>query len=49
MPKDLRAAHHENDKNVMKIYGFDESMTEEEIAVSLLMRYEELKNYKSEH
>ena len=45
MPKDLRDAHRENDKIVMKIYGFDESMTEEEIAVSLLMSYEELKNF----
>ena len=32
----------------MKIYGFDESMTDEEIAVQLLMRYEELKNYLAE-
>jgi len=45
MPKDLRDAHRDNDKIVMKIYGFDESMTDEEIAIQLLMRYEELKNY----
>ena len=45
MPKDLRAAHRDNDKIVMKIYGFDESMTDEEIAIQLLMRYDELKNY----
>ena len=45
MPKELRAAHRDNDKIVMKIYGFDESMTDEEIAIQLLMRYEELKNY----
>lgn len=46
MPKDLREAHRENDKIVMKIYGFDESMTEEEIAINLLMSYEQLKNFK---
>lgn len=44
MPKDLRAAHRANDKVVMKIYGYDESMTEEEIAVDLLERYDALRN-----
>ncbi|MBQ7475930.1 MAG: hypothetical protein IJT06_00875 [Selenomonadaceae bacterium] len=29
MPKDLRAAHRANDKVVMKIYGYDENMTED--------------------
>ena len=46
MPKDLREAHRENDKIVMKIYGFDKNMTEEEIAINLLERYEFLKNYQ---
>lgn len=40
MPKDLREAHKEVDQIVMKIYGYDENMTEEEIAVDLLQRYE---------
>ena len=44
MPKDLRDAHRENDKIVMKIYGFDKNMTEEEIAIALLQHYEFLKN-----
>ena len=44
MPKDLRNAHREVDKIVMKIYGFDESMTDEEIAINLLLMYEEYKN-----
>ena len=39
MPRDLRAAHKLNDKVVMDIYGFDESMTDEEIAISLLEAY----------
>ena len=44
MPKDLRDAHREVDKIVMKIYGFDESMSDEEIAINLLLMYEEYKN-----
>ena len=46
MPKDLRAAHKLNDKTVMDIYGFDESMTDEEIAISLLEAYKFVADYK---
>ena len=46
MPKDLRDAHRENDKIVMKIYGFNKDMTEEDIAINLLERYDFLKNYQ---
>ena len=46
MPKDLRAAHNENDKIVMKIYGYDKSMTEQDIAIDLLLSYEFVSNYK---
>ena len=46
MPKDLRAAHKLNDKVVMDIYGFDESMTDEEIAISLLEVYKFVSDYK---
>ncbi|MBR5914015.1 MAG: hypothetical protein IKZ58_06605 [Selenomonadaceae bacterium] len=49
MPKDLRAAHREVDKIVMRIYGYDESWSEEEIAIDLLKRYEFLSNYVDEH
>ena len=44
MPKDLSDAHREVDKIVMKIYGFDESMSDEEIAIDLLLMYEDYKN-----
>ena len=47
MPKDLRDAHKKVDKIVMKIYNFDESMTETEIAIKLLMMYDELRNFLS--
>ena len=46
MPKDLREAHRENDKLVMKIYGFNKKMTDEEIAISLLRQYDFLRNYQ---
>ena len=45
MPKDLRAAHRDNDEIVMQIYRLEDGMTEEDIAVRLLMSYEELKNF----
>lgn len=45
MPKDLRAAHREVDKIVMRIYGYDESWSEEEIANDLLERYKFLSAY----
>ena len=47
MPKDLRRAHREVDKIAMKIYHLDEDMKEEEIAVTLLMMYEEYKNFQA--
>ncbi len=42
MPDDLRAAHAENDRLVMSLYGFDESMTETDIVTQLLYMYQEL-------
>ena len=40
MPEDLRDAHKENDKAVMKAYGFKSSMTEPEIVAELFKLYE---------
>lgn len=43
MPAELRKAHQENDKAVMKAYGFDIKTTTAEICVDKLMRmYDEL-------
>ena len=42
MPIDLRKAHHENDKAVMKAYGFNPAMTESEIVSDLFKIYGEL-------
>ena len=42
MPCDLREAHKQNDKAVMKAYGFKPSMTEEEIVSELMKIYQEL-------
>ena len=44
MPEELRAAHAENDRLVMALYGFDRSMTETEVVTQLLFMYEELSN-----
>ena len=49
MPKDLRKAHQENDKIVMKIYHMDYDMTDEEIAVEMLLHYDNFKNFKEEN
>ena len=49
MPKDLRDAHRAVDKIVMKIYGYDESMSDEEIAVDLLQRYQFVTDYLQEN
>ena len=49
MPKDLRDAHRKVDKIVMKIYGYDESMSDEEIAVDLLQRYKFVTDYLQEN
>lgn len=39
MPKELREAHRANDRAVMKAYGFDISMTEEDCVTELLKLY----------
>ena len=49
MPKDLRDAHRKVDKIVMKIYGYDESWSDEEIAVDLLQRYQFVTDYLQEN
>ena len=40
MPPELIKAHRENDRAVMKAYGFKPSMTEAEIVAELLKRYQ---------
>ena len=45
MPKILRDAHKKNDRAVMDIYGYDYDMTEEEIQVDLLYRYQFIVDY----
>ena len=47
MPKELREAHRKVDKIVMKIYNYDESWSEEEIAIDLLERYKFLIDYQA--
>lgn len=42
MPVELRKAHIENDKAVMKAYGFKTTMTEEEIVGELFKLYQKL-------
>lgn len=42
MPQELRKAHQANDKAVMAAYGYGTSMTEPEIVIDLLKRYQEL-------
>ena len=42
MPTDLRKAHSDNDKAVMEAYGFNTKMTEAEIIIELLKKYQEL-------
>lgn len=44
MPDELRNAHLKNDAAVRAAYGFDESMTENEITARLLKMYKELIN-----
>ena len=41
MPTDLRKAHSDNDKAVMEAYGFNTKMTEAEIIIELLKKYQE--------
>ena len=40
MPADLRKAHQENDKAVMKAYGFNIKMTESECVAELMKMYQ---------
>lgn len=42
MPSELRKAHRENNKAVMKAYGFDLQMTEEECVAALMKLYQTL-------
>nr|WP_294479985.1 DNA methyltransferase [uncultured Victivallis sp.] len=42
MPPELRKAHQENDKAVMRLYGFPPNATEPEIVAKLMRRYQEL-------
>ena len=42
MPVELRRAHEENDKAVLKAYGLKSSATEQEIVQRLFKMYEEL-------
>ena len=44
MPKELREAHRANDRTVMKAYGFDISMTEEDCVTELLKLYSDFSN-----
>lgn len=41
MPADLRKAHEENDKAVLKAYGFNNNMTEFEIVTELMKMYQD--------
>lgn len=40
MPEELRKAHKENDRAVLKAYGFKPSMSESEIVAELFKLYE---------
>lgn len=42
MPQELRQAHRENDRAVMKAYGFTSALTEEKIVTKLFVLYEAL-------
>lgn len=44
MPPELRKAHQENDKAVMKAYGFSLKMTESECVAELMKMYQKLVN-----
>ncbi len=46
MPIELRKAHQANDKAVMKAYGFDLNMSEDEIVAELMKMYQELTKEK---
>lgn len=42
MPKELRKAHENNDKAVLKAYGFSPKLSEQEIVAELMKMYEKL-------
>ena len=42
MPPELRKAHQQNDKAVMKAYGFSVKMTESECVAELMKMYQKL-------
>lgn len=42
MPKELRKAHENNDKAVLKAYGFSAKMSEQEVVAELMKMYESL-------
>lgn len=42
MPIELKKAHEENNKEVMKAYGFKNSMNDDEIATELMKMYQHL-------
>ena len=42
MPPELRKAHQENDRAVMAAYGFDLTLSENEIVAELFKMYQEL-------
>ncbi|HBJ77379.1 MAG TPA: hypothetical protein DDY68_06430 [Porphyromonadaceae bacterium] len=42
MPEELRKAHTENDRAVLKLYGLKSNSSEEEIVQNLMQRYKEL-------
>lgn len=46
MPKELRKAHENNDKAVMKAYSFSPKMSEQEIVTELMKMYEKLDGEK---
>ena len=47
MPTDLRKAHENLDREVMKLYGYSKDTTEDEIVADLLNRYERLVTNKT--
>ena len=49
MPKELREAHKNLDKIVMRIYMLDENLSEEEIQVQLLWHYKYITDYLEEN
>ena len=49
MPKDLREAHREVDKIVMRMYRLDEDMSDEDIAIALLEHYKFVTDYLREN